>query len=95
MAKDISLWKKRRERLARNIRIRIDVRFQRVETPTRKSAMRRVNQDTYPEIYHQVLDSSFSRVAFLFVIGPGSRLMPMARAVLTARPTYMYDPGTR
>lgn len=40
--------------------------------------------------YHQVLDSAFRKSAdFEFV--PGSRLIPMARAVRIARPIYIYD----
>lgn len=41
--------------------------------------------------YHQVLDSSFSSPDDLNVFVEGSRLMPIAKAVLTASPAYIYD----
>lgn len=41
--------------------------------------------------YHHVLDSALSRDGGFLLFGPDSRLMPIARAVLIARPTYMYD----
>ena len=41
--------------------------------------------------YHQVLDSSFSNADDLRVSVGGSRLMPVAKAVLTASPAYIYD----
>lgn len=43
--------------------------------------------------YHHVLDSAFRKYADFFAFVPGSRLMPMARAVRMARPTYIYDTG--
>jgi hypothetical protein len=41
--------------------------------------------------YHQSLASALSTEAGLLVSGLGSLLMPMANAVRTAKPIYMYD----
>jgi hypothetical protein len=43
--------------------------------------------------YHHVLDSAFRKSADFFEFVPGSRLIPMARAVRIARPIYIYDTG--
>jgi fatty-acid desaturase len=43
------------------------------------------------QAYHHVLDSAFRKSADFFEFVPGSRLIPMARAVRIARPIYIYD----
>lgn len=42
--------------------------------------------------YHHVLDSALSTAALFLVVGGGCRLIPIASAVRTARPTWKYDP---
>jgi hypothetical protein len=42
--------------------------------------------------HHHILDSAFNCAAVFLVPGPGSRFTPIANAVRTAKPVYMYDP---
>jgi hypothetical protein len=48
-------------------------------------------QDGGGTAYHHVRASALSWAGSFIVPGPGSRLMPIANAVLTAMPVYMYD----
>lgn len=45
--------------------------------------------------HHHVLDSAFSNARSLLEFGGGSRLIPMERAILMARPMCMYAPIDR